>query len=170
MENFSLQDLGIIVGSVVAFLAVCIIMPPLLKYGPRFFVSLFHRYLWVDWDGFMSRLADMDKEPAESDWNGAGSNGTVLPHQNQENQNRNANFETIKNYFTQHNLSDEQCIIILALMRRMSGDDLLSANKIRDVVGGADAVVKAQVSALRPKKIPAKPPALRGIQRPKEGW
>lgn len=104
--------------------------------------------------------------------NGAGFEGgfarnenAVPSDQNQENQNQ---FEILRDYLGSHNLTDEQAITILALMRKQNGDTYLSANKIRDTVGGADADVKARVAELRPR--PATPPPAKSLTRPAGGW
>jgi hypothetical protein len=74
----------------------------------------------------------------------------------------------IKTYLKQHNVSDQDAIDILALLRRPTGDNLISANKIRDIVGGNEAAVKAQVAALRPK--PPAPRTQGHADRPANGW
>lgn len=107
-------------------------------------------------------------ELAESHQNGTGSVGPVLSQQNQESQNQNATFEMFADYLSEHNLSDEQLITVLALLRRLNGDDLLSANKIRDTVGGADATVKALIAPHRKPRPRPKPPAR--LDRPPNGW
>lgn len=92
----------------------------------------------------------------------------VPAQQNQENQNQNATIEDVVNLTYTGPITDQQAITILALMRRENGDYFLSANKIRDIVGGADATVKADVAALRPKE--QAPPPPRSIARPPGGW
>lgn len=92
----------------------------------------------------------------------------VLGQQNQERANRFAAIEDIINLTYTSPVTDQQALTILALMRRENGEYFLSANKIRDIVGGADATVKAEVAALRPSK-PA-PPVVRSIARPPGGW
>lgn len=77
-------------------------------------------------------------------------------------------FEALKTYLTNHTLTDDEAIEMLALARRSSGDDLLSANKIRDIVGGNEGKVKAHVAAFR-KPRPKAPHATR-IDRPVSGW
>jgi hypothetical protein len=76
--------------------------------------------------------------------------------------------EQVIAFLTEHNLTDEQATIMFAVMRREDGEHFLSANKIRDVVGGADAVVKAQVAAYRPRQSRPKPAAR--LERPANGW
>ncbi len=75
-------------------------------------------------------------------------------------------FEGVLDYLRRHNLTDEQVIDLLTLIRRESGD-LLSANKIRDIVGGNEAQVKARVAGHRPKPIQ---PQARRLERPVNGW
>lgn len=77
-------------------------------------------------------------------------------------------FEMVKAYLTDHTLTDEQAIGLLALARRSSGDDLLSANKIRDIVGGNEGKVKAHVAAHRKPR--PKPKAVQRLERPIKGW
>lgn len=93
-----------------------------------------------------------------------GSPALVLPQQNQAHQ---TTFDDVMAFLARHNLSDEDAIKILAILKR-DNDHLISANKIRDLVGGADAVVKARVAALRPK--PPTPKPTPSIRRPQNGW
>lgn len=91
----------------------------------------------------------------------------VLPQQHQVEPALVLGFEGLIDYLKGHNLTDEQVIDLLALMRRDAGD-LLSANKIRDIVGGNEAAVKARVAAWRPKP---EPPRSQGrVARPDGGW
>lgn len=99
---------------------------------------------------------------------GAGFDRAVLPQQNQVKPELVLNFDAVIGFIAKHNMSDEEAIKYLAVARRLNGDHLLSANKIRDVVGGSDAVVKLQVAALRPKKEQPKPAT--SIRRPADGW
>jgi hypothetical protein len=92
----------------------------------------------------------------------------VLWQQNQEKPNQNATIEDVIELTYSGPITREQALTILALMQRENGEYFLSANKIRDIVGGADATVKAEVAALRPSK-PTPPPA-RSIARPPGGW
>lgn len=97
---------------------------------------------------------------------GSERNGNAVPsEQNQENGNQ---FANIQAFLSSHNLTDEQAITILALMRRSNGETYLSANKIRDTVGGADKDVKDHVAALRPK--PPQPKGGLPLKRPANGW
>src|SRR4051812_40053593 len=64
---------------------------------------------------------------------GIGAAVAVLGQQHQVALELVPNFEMVKGYLTDHTLTDEEAIELLALARRSSGDDLLSANKIRDI-------------------------------------
>ncbi len=64
--------------------------------------------------------------------------------------------------------ADRDTVIDILSVLKKDGDYLLSANKIRDLVGGADAVVKSRVASHRPK-----PPAKKieaHLDRPVKGW
>jgi len=78
------------------------------------------------------------------------------------------NFEAIKAYLTDHTLTDDEAVVLLALVRRADGNDLLSANKIRDIVGGNEGKVKAQVAVHRKPR--PRPKAAARIERPANGW
>lgn len=97
---------------------------------------------------------------------GTSSAEPVLPQQNQLEPELVRDFEAVKTFLSSHNLSDDEAVILLAVLRR-NGDYLISANKIRDVVGGSDAQIKAQVAAIRPR--PRTPPVQR-LERPAGGW
>lgn len=99
---------------------------------------------------------------------GAGSEGAVLSQQNRPGSEKAQNFDEVLSYLLAHKLSDEELAKLLAVTQRLNGDYLLSANKIRDVVGGSDAAIKAHVSPLRPKK--EQPPPSPSIRRPADGW
>lgn len=107
---------------------------------------------------------------AEGDWAGSGTDaGVVVPgQQHQVAPELVPSFEAIKQYLTDHTLTDDEAIELLALARRSSGDDLISANKIRDIVGGNEGKVKAHVAAhRRPRPKPKGSPRL---DRPPNGW
>ncbi len=64
--------------------------------------------------------------------------------------------------------ADRDTVIDILSVLKKDGDYLLSANKIRDLMGGADAVVKSRVASHRPK-----PPAVKiqaHADRPVNGW
>ncbi len=113
-------------------------------------------------------ITSTDTEPATNQRFSSGFASPVPGQQNQEFQNQNTNFEMVKAFLSEHNLNDEQVVITLALIRRASGDELLSANKIRDIAGGADGVVKPIVAAHRKPRPKPRLPAR--IDRPVNGW
>lgn len=76
-------------------------------------------------------------------------------------------FDQIADYLAQHNLTDEQLITLYARARRAPDDYPLSANKIRDAVGGSRDEILAAVAAERPR--PKARPAAR-MERPANGW
>ena len=76
-------------------------------------------------------------------------------------------FELIISYLQRHNLTDDEAIDLFAVAHRESGD-LLSANKIREIVGGNEAAVKARVARYRPK--PPQPKPSPRLERPADGW
>jgi hypothetical protein len=136
------------------------------------FGAIRRRYLHISWPHLVDRIADDMSGNAGSEGGGAGS-GTgsgdlVLGQQNQMEPELVLSFEEIVAYLTEHNLTDDQATIMFAVMRRESGDHFLSANKIRDIVGGADMVVKAQVAAYRPRQSRPKPSV--HLERPANGW
>jgi hypothetical protein len=112
----------------------------------------------------------MSNDGAGDDFDGAGIGAGVVvpPQQHQSALELVPNFQAVKTYLTDHTLTDEEAIELLALARRSSGDDLLSANKIRDIVGGNEGKVKAHVAAHR-KPRPKPRPADR-LTRPANGW
>lgn len=123
------------------------------------------RYVWekvMSWQGSAGPVLPADRAGSEPI-----KTRPVMPVLPQQNQAQQTTFDEVMAFFARHNLSDEEAIKLLSILRR-NGDHLISANKIRDIVGGADQVVKAQVAALRPK-----PPAklTQGRQeRPVNGW
>lgn len=67
-------------------------------------------------------------------------------------------FEDVRNFLLDHNLTDEEGVDLFTLAKRKSGP-FLSANKIRDVVGGSDAEIKARVRKWRGDGVkPSAPP------------
>lgn len=127
------------------------------------------RYVWerviMSWQGSAGPVLPVERAGSEPIKTSSAS--LVLPQQNQIEPEPVRDFEQVAAYLRSHNLTDKQAIALLALMHRESGD-LFSANKIRDIVGGADAAVKAQVVALRPK--PPTPKPAPSIRRPQNGW
>lgn len=65
-------------------------------------------------------------------------------------------------------LQNDEALIDLLSTIKVDGEYRFSANKIRDIVGGADAAVKARVASHRPKPAQPRPPAR--IVRPENGW
>lgn len=99
---------------------------------------------------------------------GTGATSSVPPQQHQAAPELVPDLTSIKTYFKQYNVNDPDLVDILALLRRSNDDNLISANKIRDIVGGNEAEVKARVAALRPK--PPSPKPTPSIRRPQNGW
>lgn len=75
--------------------------------------------------------------------------------------------DQVAEFLRQHNLTDEQLIMIYALPHRAPDDYPMSANKIRDAVGGSRDEVLAAIAAHRPKP-KVRPP--RRLERPANGW
>lgn len=96
-----------------------------------------------------------------------GADDAVPPQQNQVEPASVPNFDGVLDFLYRHNLTDEEAIDILTLMHREVGD-LLSANKIRDIVGGNEAAVKARVAAWRPAPEPQRSQGR--VPRPDGGW
>jgi hypothetical protein len=170
MENFSLQDLGIIVGTVSLFAVACFVMPPLLKYGPRFFVSLFRRYLWVDWDGFMSRLADLnDASDACSGANGNVGDAAIVERgqQHQEASDVASENASERASIVLRQLPKVELITMLAVQRKDDGSYLWSSNDIKKFVPGADGPIGEVIATVRGKRTPD-PPA-RSIRKSASG-
>jgi hypothetical protein len=114
----------------------------------------------------MSSQSGSEAVPAGS---GTGSAAVVLPQQNQENRELVRNLTDVIAFLDRQNLTSDEAAAILSVLRRSDDDYFLSANKIRDVVGGADAAVKAQVAAYRPRKS-ATPSRGKRLERPMSGW
>jgi hypothetical protein len=101
---------------------------------------------------------------------GAGTNSApvVLAQQHQAASAPVPDFEAVLDFLAKHNLTDEQAIDLFATAHRASDDYFISANKLRDAIGGNEAAVKARVASRRPKP-PAPRPAAR-LERPVNGW
>lgn len=97
-----------------------------------------------------------------------GAGLVVPPQQHQVAPELVPTFDLLKAYLTDHTLTDDEAIELLALARRSSGDDLVSANKIRDIVGGNEGKVKAHVAAFRKPRL--KPRSADRLDRPANGW
>lgn len=151
------------VGIILLLILVVLFSPALLLLVRR--ALPFARAFMV---GDVIRLSVLPGSEGDRGSSGTGADQPVLPQQHQAALELVPNLAAVKTYLKQHNVSDQDAIDILALLRRPTGDNLISANKIRDIVGGNEAAVKAQVAALRPK-----PPAklTQGRQeRPVNGW
>lgn len=109
-----------------------------------------------------------DGSPAEIAGSRSGSDDLVLAQQSQENQEPVRGFDDVIAVLSEHKLTSEQAADVLAVMRRENGEYFISANKIRDIVGGADKVIKARVAIFRPQQSRPKPAA--HLDRPANGW
>lgn len=97
--------------------------------------------------------------------------GAVLPHQNQIEPLEPPENEPPIALASLRNMSDEELIALLAVMRLPSGGYRFSANEILKIVGGTAADVKAQIAALRPKAgAPAAQRSCGTSYRPENGW
>lgn len=130
------------------------------------------RYLWRVYGGAnaVKRLWSVVPSVRGSDYDNAGADTSsaraVPPQQHQSASELVLDFDSVLDYLRRHKLTDEQAIDLLTLATREEGD-LLSANKIRDIVGGNEAAVKARVASHRPKA-PARPSSR--LERPANGW
>lgn len=152
-------------GDVVLILSILIA----LWFVPPYLWRVYHMPPIGAWivSGFwfiVSCLSSSSDSHASSDTSSAR---LVPPQQHQSASELVPDFEMVASYLKRHNLTDEQAIDLLTLAKRETGD-LLSANKIRDIVGGNEAQVKARVASHRPKPIQPRPPAR--IVRPENGW
>lgn len=172
MENFSLADLAWIVGGVVTFAAACFVMPPLFRYGPKIIVSLFHRYMTVDFDSIMSRIADLggSGEMGSTSHGGSGGSGMVVPqHWHQAEPDFDTDSEAERESFVLRQLTRNELIVMLATQKKDNGGYLFSSNQIKDFVGGRAADVGQTIAAVRGKKEAPKP--ARSIRRiSKDDW
>ena len=138
-------------------------------------VALYYvpRYLWRVYEGrqrvnyYLDRLSEYRGSRFEGAGSDTGSAWVVPAQQHQAAPELVPDFEDVLDYLRRHNLTDEQAIDVLTLAKREDGD-LLSANKIRDIVGGNEADVKRRVASHRPK--PAQPRPSARLERPANGW
>lgn len=154
-------------------------MPPPPPPGFYFFVALFWLVVVCTilmvlfkvavWWGEQHPMSS-GKGGARDDLSGAGTSSSVVvpAQQHQAASELVPDFLMVKDYLTDHTLTDEEAIELLALARRSNGDDLISANKIRDIVGGNESKVKAHVAAHRKPR--PKPRQVARIERPVNGW
>jgi hypothetical protein len=149
-----------------------------LTYEYRMPIRLLIRALWRrffqvgDWRAAMDRLADIEQRHGtlmsrEDDW-GSGSEGaetgTAIGSEDWFYGSRTApvqekkevSFADVIAFLVDHNLSDEEAIDLFAVAKRKSGY-IVSANKIRDHIGGSDAEIKARVRSRRPQAAPIAP-------------
>ncbi len=166
-----LEDIVTIAVGLGVFVLLVLIMPPLLKYGPRVIVALFYRFIYVDFDALMSRLADMAGSGAAGTGSEAGSadSGIAVPlHRNQAEPDFDAESEPERESVVLRQLPRTELIVMLAIQNKDDGNYLFSANEIKQFVGGRAADVGEIIAGVRGKK-QAEPPA-RSVQRPTNGW
>lgn len=118
-------------------------------------------------DDVMSRSPDSRPVPAGS---GTGSADLVPGQQHQREPAAPANFDDVLAYLARHKLeSPDQVVDVLSVLQFGDGH-VLSANKIRDVVGGNERAVKARVASHRPKDKEEAPRTSSRLERPENGW
>lgn len=138
---------------VVLFLAIVASLAALARHAPT---------LWIESVEKARGGSTVDRGGSST-----GSADPVPAQQHQAEPELVPNFARALAYISQHNFTSDEAADVLASIK--VGDDyLLSANKIRDIVGGNEAVVKARVAARRPKAEPPKPSAR--LERPANGW
>ena len=89
-----------------------------------------------------------------SAWPGSGSEDAILGSSMPQNEEIEL-VSTATLLLSRHNLSSHQACDLLAVLRNEDGDYLLSAGKIRDIVGGNNAKVLGWVREIRPETQPA---------------
>lgn len=158
MENFGLADLAWILGMLAAAAF-------LMGGGIGASAALMRK----GWAGFVNRYVALPvSPPAEVTRSQTSPMPAGPPQQDQAGLDRSAiSFDMIADYLARHNLTDEQLIILYARAHRAPDDYPLSANKIRDAVGGGRDDVLAAIAAQRPK--PKQQPPRR-LERPVNGW
>lgn len=150
MEHFGLSDLAWIAGIIVVVAAIFMEIPQqLVAWG---------------WPILTAWASALGAHVGAS----TGASRAVPPQQHQAASALVPDLAAVLAFLSRHNLSDEQAIDLLTELRREDGEYLISANKIRDVVGGNEAIVKARVASRRPK--PPVPKASGRIERPVNGW
>lgn len=191
MDKMRLEDFGyilsgllIIVLSVVAIAAAVQAWP----YVRGFTVALFHRYINAEaWQRLVTRVADLPAEPSvnrfqtdkpitSSVMDGAavvpsgsstGADKAVPPQQHQVAPASVLTFDDAISFLKRHKFeSADELIDVLSVLQR-DGKPLISANKIREIIGGNEAAVKARVATHRRQE---PPPSARRLERPAEGW
>lgn len=170
------------IGDLITYICIAIAV----WYVPRYFLRVYAPGLYAriklsienavrnlqerDYQRYLERQAKR-QNGAEYSSPGAGTGSAIVVPQQQHQAASElvSSFETVKDYLTDHTLTDDEMVVLLALIRRADGNDLLSANKIREVVGGNEGRVKAQVAAHRK---PRPRPRTHGapLKRPANGW
>jgi len=169
METFSLQDLLFLLGMCVLIGLVSAIGPAVWRALPRLWNYFVDRPIGEIAALFMSSGASVPTRPVIGSDSGFEWFEDAVPgQQNQVNQTEPDEQEPAIQFSSLQNLDDENLTALLAVLRLPSGEYRFSANKIRDIVGGSDKVVKAWVAAHRPKE--PQPKAPRSIKRPPQGW
>lgn len=170
--DITLQDVIVVVGSIVIFTAIMLYKDQAVA---------FVRAAWRERRAMSGALLDqrhaaimasrVDHAGSEALIGGSrtGSADPVPPQQNQVEPEAVRSFEDVLSFLTEHKLSDEEAADLLAVAAR-AGGYLLSANKIRDAVGGSDAAVKARVAARRPKSESDPLRSSGRLERPEHGW
>lgn len=118
-------------------------------------------------DDITSSEPGSDEDVPGSD---TGSRRSVPQQQHQPAPAAPASFEDIIDYLARHNLDTPEQVVDVLSVLQLGDSYVLSANKIRDIVGGNEAVVKARVASHRPKAEPAPMKASSRLERPTSGW
>ena len=166
------------VDTVVAIIAVGALLIGLISMGVGKAVEGYDRARawWQEGIERAQSVNDFDDEITSSDdgsdedvtGSGTGSQDAVPGQQHRSAPGLVSDFDAAINVLSKHKLeSPEQLIDALSVLHFENGY-VFSANKIRDLVGGNEAAVKAQVAAHRPK-IEAPKPSPR-LDRPENGW
>ncbi len=165
-----LEDIVVVVVGVVCF-ALVIVCWPVLRYGvPALFAAIRARYLSIDFNEIMSRIADLgDAGDARSGANGdAGGAGTpMLPHRHQLNDDHGSENASAYASITLRQLPKVELITMLAVQRKDDGSYLWSSNEIKKFVPGADGPIGDVIATVRGKRTPD--PPTRSIRRAASG-
>lgn len=152
MNDLHLRDL---IGGVAIPIILFLSALTLPKWGPRILA-------W--WDSFVWRAgspvgtnASPGTEPVMS----------VREQQNQVGADQSVDFENVLTWVSEHNVTDDQALEILAKLQRGPDDYIVSANKIRDSLGGSRDEVLSRIAARRPRVVAKVSPRL---ERPPNGW
>lgn len=193
MSELRLEDVWDLVRIGVLLFFVYAALRALYEYRAQialFIGAIWRRYVAVDdWRAAMERLADERESVRDyqegrhaadvmsSTENGSepvpliDRSGSGRPERSLENQESRVpvrSLDDVIDLLSEHNFAgDERLIDVLAVLQR-DGEPVISANKIRDHVGGTDAAVKARVAKRRPKSATPKPSPR--LDRPANGW